>query len=344
MHRPIERNRLYALWLCLLCAGLLLAAGPARAQAGDKVFKWRFGIYFPSMGSLEGQRAAAFADAVAKASNNRLQIQVYPGGMLGFSSFTHHRAVADGLLEMGTTMSAAMVEAPEWETLSHPLLFKTRDDVSKALDAAMPDLQAVTSRRFGSRILGTMMPEFDHMLTKIPLKTADSWKGNKFRAWQKQLACWFEQMGATPMVIPFHETYTALATGVVAGNSGGLRAALDVKLYEVTKYLSTGWTPNVPIYVTLVSEKAWKSLPADLQEILAREATKYLVATADAYWNARAEVMEQLVAKGMEKVTVAPEEIEKGRARAQVCRERWMSQTTPEAAALMKKIAAAIAE
>ena len=344
MDRSTGWKRLCLLCTCLLFAALAPALAQSQTQETGKTFKWRFGIYFPSVGSLEGQKATAFASAVAAASNNRLQIQVYPGGMLGFSSFTHHRAVADGLLEMGTTMSAAMVEAPEWETLSHPLLFKTRDDVRKALDAAMPDLQATTSRRFGSRILGTMMPEFDHMLSKVPLKTADDWKGNKFRAWQKQLACWFEQMGATPMVIPFHETYTALATGVVAGNSGGLRAALDVKLYEVTKYLSTGWTPNVPIYVTLVSERAWKSLPADLQEILAREATKYLTATADAYWNARMEVMEQLVVKGMEKVAVAPEEIEKGRAKAQVCRERWVSQTTPEAAALMKKIAAAVAE
>lgn len=342
MHPLNLRIRACAIHLVLLLAASAFAH--SALAASEKPIKWRFGIYFPSIGSLEGQKATEFANAVAAASNNRLQIQVYPGGMLGFSSFTHHRAVADGLLEMGTTMSAAMVEAPEWETLSHPLLFKTRDDVRKALEAAMPELQATTLRRFDSRILGTMMPEFDHMLTKVPLKTADEWKGNKFRAWQKQLACWFEQMGATPMVIPFHETYTALATGVVAGNSGGLRAALDVKLYEVTKYVSTGWTPNVPIYVTLVSERAWKSLPADLQQILATEATKYLTATADAYWNARAEVMEQLVAKGMEKVAVAPEEIEKGVARAQVCRERWMSQTTPEAAALMKKIATAIAE
>jgi len=323
---------------------LALASIPVGGLAADKTYKWRFGIYFPSATSLEGQQATAFAKAVAERSGNRLQIEVFPGGVLGFSSFTHHRAVGDGLLEMGTTMSAAMVEAPEWETLSHVMLFKTRDDVQKALRVAMPELQTAALKRFNSRVLGTMVPEFDHMLSKVPLRTADDWKGHKFRAWQKQLACWFQEMGATPMVIPYHEAYTALATGVVEGNSGGLRAAFDVKLYEVMKYLSTGWKPNFPIYVTLVNDKAWNSLPPDLQQILAKEAEKYVSQTSDAYWKAWPEVMEQLSQKGMQKVDVSADELSKGRLKAQACWDKWTKQTTPEAAALLKKIRSSISD
>ena len=323
---------------CLgLVAAALIAVAAAPADAADG-FKWRFGIYFPSMESLEGQSARAFVDAVAARSDNRLQIEIFPGGMLGFSSFTHHRVVGDGLLDMGTTMSAAMIDAPEFETLSHTLLFTSREDGQTAWDIALPDLQAAAERDFNSRVLGATMAEFDHMLSRAPLPTAASFQGQKFRAWQKQLACWFEEMGATPMVIPYHEAYTAMATGVVGGNSGGLRAALDVKLYEVNDYVSSGWTPNIPFYVTLVNDKSWNALPADLQQILAEEADKYFAATTDAYWSTWQDNMQQLVDLGMEKIDVAPAEFDKGRAAARVCWDRWMAGTTPEASALMNRI------
>jgi TRAP-type C4-dicarboxylate transport system substrate-binding protein len=324
-----------------ICLGLgtaaLMAVTATSADAADS-FKWRFGIYFPSMESLEGQNAQAFADAVAQRSDNRLLIEIFPGGMLGFSSFTHHRVVGDGLLDMGTTMSAAMIDAPEFETLSHTLLFTSREDAQTAWEIALPDLEAAAERDFNSRILGATMAEFDHMLTRAPLPTAASWEGQKFRAWQKQLACWFQEMGATPMVIPYHEAYTAMATGVVAGNSGGLRAALDVKLNEVTDYVSTGWTPNIPVYVTLVNDKAWNALPADLQLILAEEADKFFTQTSDAYWNSWSDNLEKLVGLGMEKVDVAPAEFDQGRDAARVCWDKWMAGTTPQAAALMNRI------
>ena len=317
-------------------AALFLVA--AQSASAEESFKWRFGIYFPSVESLEGKQAQAFVKAVAERSDNRLQIDIFPSGMLGFSSFTHHRVVGDGLLEMGTTMSAAMTESPEWETLSHTLLFTTQDEVETAWEIALPDLERAAERDFHVRLLGAFMAEPDHMLSKTALPTVESWKGHKYRAWQKQLACWFEQMGATPMVIPYSEAYTAMATGVVEGNSGGLQAAQDVKLYEVTDYVSTGWTPNIPIYVTLVNDQAWNSLPADLQQILSEEAGKYFTTTTDTYWAAMSTNMDSLVANGMEKVDVSAEELEKGRAAARVCWDKWMSETTPEASALMTRI------
>lgn len=322
-----------------VAALLMTAAQPALAQ---ETFNWRFGIYFPSVDSLEGQHAQEFVKAVAERSENRLQIEIFPGGLLGFSSFTHHRVVGDGLLEMGTTMSAAMVDAPEWETLSHALLFRNRDETQAAWDIARPELEAAAARDFNGKVLGATMAEFDHMLSKRPLPAVESWKGLKFRAWQKQLGCWFEQMGATPMVIPYHETYTALATGQVEGNSGGLQAAMDVKLHEVTDYVSTGWTPNVPFYVTLVNEDAWQSLPGDLQQILLEESGKYFAATTDAYWQRATQNLELLVENGMEEVAVPEEEFAKGRELARVCWDRWRSETTPEAVALMDKILAGL--
>lgn len=258
--------------------------------------------------------------------------------MLGYSGFTHHRVVGDGLLEMGVTMSAACTESPVWEVFSHVLLYKTREDVEKAWDIAYPVLDKAALETFNAKLLGLYTPEFDHMFSKMPLPTVDAWKGQKFRAWQKYLAAWFEKMGATPMVIPYAETYTALATGQVKGNSGGIQAALDVKLYEVMDYVSTGWLPNMPMFVTFVNPDAWNALEPELQGILTEEADKFFTgATAD-YAKKSEENMAKLVDLGVTKVDVAPEELEKGTDLAREVWEKWMEETTPEAKTLMQDI------
>ncbi len=320
----------------------VLPSTPASAQSSDQVFRWRYGIYFPTLNSLEGRHATMFVKAVYERSKGRLLIDVFPGGMLGYSSFTHHRVVRDGLLEMGTTMSAAMIEAPEWETLSHVLLFRTREDAVKAWEIAYPELERAAREKFGVKLLGSLIPEFDWMFSKAPLPTVAAWKGRKFRAWHKQLACWFEEMGATPMVIPYHEAYTALSTGQVEGNSGMFKAALDLKFHEVMEYVSTGWQPNMPFFVTVVNKDAWNKLPPDLQQILTEEGEKYFNTTSMDYWNAWPQSLEKLVKKGMTKVDVSPEELKKGRDLAQNCWKKWMDETTPEAAALMQRIIAAL--
>ncbi|MDP7241980.1 MAG: TRAP transporter substrate-binding protein DctP [Rhodospirillales bacterium] len=336
--------KMFAAAAAIAVIGMLsvLPSTPASAQSSDQVFRWRYAIYFPSMTSLAGRHATMFAKAVYERTKGRLLIDVFPGGMLGYPAYFHHRVVRDGLLEMGTTMSAAMIEAPEWETLSHVLLFRTREDAVKAWEIALPELDRAALDTFNVKLLGTLIPEFDYMFSKAPMPTVADWKGRKFRAWHKQLACWFEQMGATPMVIPFHEAYTALSTGQVEGNSGMFKAALDLKFHEVMKFVSTGWKPNMPFFVTVVNKDAWNKLPADLKKILTEEGDKYFNTTSMDYWNAWPQSLKKLVKLGVTKVDVSPAELKKGRDLAQKCWNKWMDETTPEAAALMKRIMAAL--
>ena len=173
----------------------VMQPAPASAQSSDKVYNWRFGIYFPSLSSLEGQHATEFVQAVRDRSDGRLLIKIFPGGMLGFSSFTHHRVVGDGLLEMGTTMSAAMIEAPEFEALSHVLLFTTREEAQQAFDMARPALERASLAKFNSKLLGALVPEFDHMFSKVPLATVADWKLFNPKYFEVAFKAWYEELG-----------------------------------------------------------------------------------------------------------------------------------------------------
>ncbi|MDP6173493.1 MAG: hypothetical protein QGF09_04930, partial [Rhodospirillales bacterium] len=94
-------------------------------------------------------------------------------------------------------------------------------------------------------------------------------------------------------------------------------------------------------FVTVVNKDAWNKLPADLKKILTEEGDKYFNTTSMDYWNAWPQSLKKLVKLGVTKVDVSPAELKKGRDLAQKCWNKWMDETTPEAAALMKRIMAA---
>ena len=79
----------------------------------------------------------------------------------------------------------------------------------------------------------------------------------------------FQNLGAAPTSINFNEVYSALQTRIVDGQENPLSLILIAKFYEVQKYISITnhmWDGQF----TLLNCRAWKSLPADLQEVLAR--------------------------------------------------------------------------
>jgi hypothetical protein len=79
----------------------------------------------------------------------------------------------------------------------------------------------------------------------------------------------FQHLGAAPTSINFAEVYSALQTHIVDGQENPLSLVLIAKLYEVQKYVSITnhmWDGQF----TLVNVRVWKSLPENLQEVLAR--------------------------------------------------------------------------
>ena len=80
----------------------------------------------------------------------------------------------------------------------------------------------------------------------------------------------FEAFGAAPASINFSEVYSALQTKIVEGQENPLTLIQIARLYEVQKYISMTshmWDG----YWLLVNGRAFKALPEDAQETLARE-------------------------------------------------------------------------
>jgi TRAP-type C4-dicarboxylate transport system substrate-binding protein len=104
-------------------------------------------------------------------------------------------------------------------------------------------------------------------MTKKLARTLDDIKGVRLRSPGPAQTALLRDLGISPLTIPIPELYDALQRGMADGAVAPLSAVVDFKLYEVVKNYTIA-----NLYVTTMSlamnQKAWSSLPPDLQKII----------------------------------------------------------------------------
>ncbi len=254
----------------ILAAACLLAA-PA---FGQDVVKIRFAH---SLSSTEPAHLAAefFAKNVAQRTNNRVQIQVFPSEQLG-SGKEVNEMIRQGANVMNITDPGYMSDfVPDIGVLNGPYLIKDPADyqkllasdwfkeIEKKLDAAGFKL-IMSNGFFGQR----------HMIADTPIRSPADIAGLTVRVPPNQM--WletFKAMGARPTTVQWSEIYSALQQNVVAAAEAPLGSLWGSKLHETRKTISmTGHFTAFTMWP--INAKYFKSLPADVQQILVEEGAK----------------------------------------------------------------------
>ena len=229
--------------------------------------------------SAHGLGAQRLADIVAKRSDGKLKIKIYPGGVLGGEAVVAS-ALQGGTVEMsmiGPGILAGMDK--DFAVFDTPFLFDNYKEVDAVLDGPV-----------GKRLLDKL-PEkgliglayWDHgfrILTnsRRPVAKLEDIQGLKVRVQQIQVYIEaFSALGANAVPMPFPELYTALETKTVDGQENPFVSVEVTKFYEVQKYASNTRHAYSPLLV-LVSKKFWDQLSDDERKILlnaANEAKPY---------------------------------------------------------------------
>lgn len=105
-----------------------------------------------------------------------------------------------------------------------------------------------------------------HIFLKEPLGKSGDLKGRKIRGTQSYHGV-IRMLGASPVVLPGSQIYTALEKGVVDGAAWPAAGMLSMKHYEVAKYRlrPTFGTSNLGVWVNAAK---WKKLSPKAQKIL----------------------------------------------------------------------------
>lgn len=251
----------------LLCLALALGMILGLAQVGaaaDYVFKY---ANTQSENHPRSKSMMFFKEQLEKRSGGRIAVELYLSGVLGKESEVLE------MVKLGNLQGCrgGLFERANKKFLLYtlPFMFANADQAVRVLNS---DLGAEINK--GALANGFYIPAtgvaggMRQPTNKVrPIRTVADLKGLKLRTPPIDVTIrTFQTLGANPQQVPYTETYMALKTGVVDGQENPFSNCVDMKFYEVQKYLSViNWQVHPdPFYVN----PAWyQALPEDLKQV-----------------------------------------------------------------------------
>ncbi len=251
----------------LAAAALAAASLPASAQT-----KLKWAHVYETSEPFHTQSVWA-AQEIARRTNNRYQIDVYPASQLGKETDINQGLSLGSVDIIISGSSFAARSFPPIGVTYYPYTFRdadhllayTKSDVFKELAKGYED-------KTGHRILAVTYYGARHTSSNKPIKTCADMKGLKIRVpdvpayLAMPRAC-----GANTTPIAFAEVYLALQNGTVEAQENPLTTIEAKKFYEVQKHIAL--TGHIVDHLnTVVSKSLWAKLSDEDKKIFSEVA------------------------------------------------------------------------
>jgi tripartite ATP-independent transporter DctP family solute receptor len=247
------------------------------------------------------QRAFQAAEKIRAESNGRVQIDIFPGGQLG-SDTSMLSQLRSGAIEFFTLSGPILsILVPVASINGIAFAFPDYQAVWRAMDG---DLGAYVRAQIEKADLIAMEKIWDNGFRQItssskPITRPDDLRDFRIRVPVSQLwISMFRAFNAAPISLNFSELYSALKNQLAEGQENPLAIISTARLYEVQKYCSLTnhmWDG----FWFLANGRAWHRLPADLQEIVARNWNEAALAERADLAKLNTTLQEDLAAKGL---------------------------------------------
>ena len=243
---------------------------PAESQppVDNTVYEFKFACDDPKGAAISNVMDAWAAD-ILEASNGRLNIVIYYGGVLGAQS-EQLNMLEQGSIDFCTVgMNHAPGRSPFTEVFNIPALqYKDPMQVAKALDYMLKNNSNIADEIKNVKVIGyrtSMLTPIGHK--GAPWKTLADMKGVAVNASSLAVTAFVSELGMVPVNVPLPDRYEGLSKGVISAVTSDWNALNSFSLIEqIDSIMDT----HVTIQVNFVSMSwaAWNKLPADLQDIL----------------------------------------------------------------------------
>jgi len=292
--------------MCRLMSSVLAAAGLVYAGAAEaQTITIRLGHVMPPNNHFEQDNFEKLAADVAKRSNGRIEIKLFPASQLG-SEREQTEQVNLGALEMHSSGGAVQLYAPQLGVWALPFIFNGPDHFNKVMDGPIgEELRQMLLAKSSIRLLA-YYPNGERMFfnNKRPATKLADFRGVKIRVDDQPVSAQiWRALGANPIPIAFAETYSALQAGVVDAGENPALNIIRMKFYEVGKYV-TITRHSLTTMTLMVNEPWWQKLaPAD-RELLSAAIKDFTGPRRQAAWDADALAIEELKKLGAQVVPV----------------------------------------
>lgn len=253
------------------------AAGSGAADGTVYTLKWAH--VSPASGDKQADAILEMIDKIKEESSGRLIIEHYPASTLG-NEEEIYEGIQMGTIELGTLSCGSLTGfVPELAATTIPFLFQSREEAWDFFDSETADwLAQKVYDKSGIKVMGWAENGLRCFSSaKKPIHSPDDLAGMKVRTQNNPVTmAMVTALGGSPQPIAFAELYTALQQGAVDAQENPASLIYTQGLYEVTPYL----TLDYHVYDFLgvfMNEGAFNKLPADLQEILAKNIDEFVV-------------------------------------------------------------------
>ncbi len=241
----------------------------ASKNSSDQTYSLKFG-HILARDSAANVGAQKFVDLVKSRTNDKVQIELYPGGELG-NEREMLEQIKLGTLDMGLIAAGQIANfQPETGIFNLPYIFRDYNHVYKVLDGEVgQEISKLLEEKQNLQCLGYFTQAFRVMLTTDrQVKTLADFKGLKIRTPEAPIFIQtFSKLGANPTPVSFTEAYTALQTDVVEGIESPAETLFLGKMNEVTKYFHKTRHLFEPMLL-VVNKSIYDKLPSDVKDIL----------------------------------------------------------------------------
>lgn len=277
-----------------------------------------------------------FAEVMKEKSGGKIDVKVFPGGVLGGDVQTVS-ALQGGIVQM-MVLNAGILQnlAKPFASVDLPFLFASGPQADKVMDGPFGDhLNAMLPEK-GLVSLGYWELGFRNLTNKKrPVTSLDDLKGLKIRIIQSPIMVdLFGALGTNAVPLAYTELYTALETGTVDGQENPYANIIAAKFYEVQKFL----TNTRHIYnpqIVIISKKFWDTLNADEQKLFKDAAIEARAFQRKVNRDKDADFLKQIKELGMQVTDLSPAELAKFQAAVKPVVDKYTDQIGPDTMKLL---------
>jgi len=267
MEKANYRNGRRIQWLVFgLTIALLILAAPIRMAAD---FKGRMSHHW-SPKHHSAIMSEKFAREVAKATNGRLVIEVFPQGQL-YSIAQVVPALAQGSVDLGGVLGMMLMQADRnFYLMAMPYFFESYDQMRAfwETDPVGNRYWKAVQQKLGIKILGYVPVGPSCYFTNVrPLDSVAAFQGLKARTLVPTERFGFQPLGVSYVSVSTAEVYNALKTGMINTLSTVPSVIKGSSWWDFLKYAQKPYNIYADAFI-VVNLKWWNGLPADIRQIV----------------------------------------------------------------------------
>jgi TRAP-type transport system periplasmic protein len=258
-----------------LKGGLALGAGftagtfaiIGRASAAPVTM--RFGSDSP-IGAAHTKSAVVLKELVERGTSGRVEVTIFPDGQLGSNGPMTNSVKAGTLDAVVTDVTYISTAVPEADVFNLPFLYTNTAQVLRFANGPVGErMKPKINEAFGCEVLGFATDGSRNLWnSKRPIRTPADIEGLKIGVQpskiQRDTVLAF---GGIPTVVAFNALYTALQTGLIDGSDKAFADMIELKFYQVTKYLTLTSHFSI-VNVLIVSKKFMDKLSPEDQAVV----------------------------------------------------------------------------